>query len=142
MNRMPSRTAPAALYATALAIAAVATIGCGSVADVQPRLRAAVDAKKPALDGCYDVALGRNREAGGELAVVIALASSSGRVEAVSVGASTIDDKDFLECVTSALRSVRVDPAPPVDTNVSYSLRFHASEPRSAAPEATPGGLP
>ena len=148
MNRARSRTTPrarvvwtlpAALSATALV--ASAALGCGSAAEAQPRLRAAVDAKKPDLDRCYDVALGRNREAAGDMKVVLDLAPS-GRVEEVALGASKVDDKDLVACVTSTLRGVKVDPAPPADVKVEYTLRFRATEPKPAEPEAGAGVLP
>lgn len=148
MHRTPPRTSPgvtrtlaAALPASAFVLAASGALGCGGALDVQPRLRAAVDAKKVDLDRCYDVALGRNREASGELKVVVAFAPS-GRVEAVTAAPSKVDDKDLVACVTSMLREVRVDPPPPVDVKVGYTLVFRATEPKPADPEPSAGGAP
>lgn len=148
MHRTPPRTSPsvlrapaAVLHASAILLAAGGAVGCGSALDAQPRLRAAVDAKKVDLDRCYDVALGRNRDASGEMKVAVAF-GATGRVEAVTAAPSKVDDKDLVACVTSALREVRVDPPPPIDVKVEYRIVFRATEPKPAEPEASAGGQP
>jgi hypothetical protein len=150
MHRKPSRTSPgagvprtlvAAHHASALLVVASAALGCGGALDAQPRLRAAVDAKRADFDRCYDVALGRNRDAAGDMKVVVAF-TPAGRVGAVTAFASKVDDKDLVACVTSVMREVRVDPPPPVDLKVEYTMVFRATEPRPAEPEPAAGGAP
>lgn len=143
MNSISSRTSPVvgprAPALAASALLAFAAAGCADPAAAQARLRTAVDAARPSFERCYQGALGRNREAHGELRATLHVAPS-GAVDGVAPGASTLDDAELVACVTTALRAVRVEPAPAFAASVAYTFAFRASEPKPAAPDAGPGG--
>jgi hypothetical protein len=94
----------------------------GGIGDAQKRLRTAVDAKQDAFDDCYEKALAKNAEVAGKLQVVLKVKKGGSAVSASPSGGK-LDDK-LVECVQTALDSVKLSPAPKANTEVSYTLSF------------------
>jgi hypothetical protein len=105
--------------------AAMLLAGCGDVGDSQGRLRTALEAQKPTLDQCYARALERDEGEAGQMQVWVHVNSQTGKLEEVEVVDATVQDGQLKSCVEQALVGVQLDPAPAVDLQVEYFLRFN-----------------
>jgi hypothetical protein len=97
--------------------------GCG-IGNAQTRLRTAIDASKPGLDQCYGSALERDRDAAGDMLLLVHVEEKTGRVAQVKVAKTAIQDAGLHQCVQSALEGVTLDPKPKANLKVEYTLRF------------------
>jgi hypothetical protein len=105
-----------------ITIASLAACG-GGIGDAQKRLRTAIEAKQDALDDCYEKSLARNAETAGNLNLVVKVAKKKGTVSASAAGGK-IGDEKLVQCVETAIDSVKLSPAPKSNMEVSYTVAF------------------
>jgi hypothetical protein len=100
-------------------------IGCaGSVGEAPKLLRSAIDDKQDTLDQCYAKNLKGDDSGKGDMELVLHVAAEDGRVQSVKIASSEIDDGKLKKCVTKALETVTIDPAPSSDFDIDYELQF------------------
>jgi hypothetical protein len=115
------------IFALGLCLALGAlTAACG--AELNPKteghIMSALQAKQDAFRACYEAALAKDREAQGEMGLLLDIHEKSGKVTKAQVKKSQINDNDMKQCVAGAAGDIKLPEPPGVPVEGHYTLDF------------------
>jgi len=121
---------------TTVAALAAALFGCSGTLGGKTRdqIREGMTGKQAELQQCYADALGRNRDAAGQVAVALHVKADTKTVDQVDVEESAIEDQEMQACVQRALTGVAIPEAPGQNVQAHFRLDFQPSGDAPAAP--------
>ena len=112
-------------FCLCLALGALA-VACG--AELNPKteghIMSALEAKRDAFKACYEAALEKDREAKGEMGLLLDINAKPGKVTNAKVEKSDIDNGKMKKCVTDAASDISLPEPPGVPVEGHYTLDF------------------
>ncbi|MBS1121379.1 MAG: hypothetical protein H6Q90_3607 [Deltaproteobacteria bacterium] len=117
------------LIASSIVIATlVAGAGCKTGSpEVRKSIIAQMQTTKPRLDGCYQIALARNRKLpNGMITVELIAEAGTGRFKNVLIRRDEIQDPQVRQCVITEVGRLKLDKPPSSNTQIPYAFRFTA----------------
>lgn len=94
-------------------------------------IQAAIESALPEVRDCYESWLGMQRDLGGRLAVTFTIDTDDGevgRVTHLALGDGGVGNVAFEGCVLSSLKDLRFEPPLEGPMNVTYPMKFSASD--------------
>ena len=88
----------------------------------------ALEAKREAFKVCYETALAKDREAKGEMSLLLDINEETGKVTDTQVEKSDIADSTMKECVSDAAVDITLAEPPGVPVEGHYALDFGFEE--------------
>ncbi len=92
--------------------------------NTEGHIMSALEAKKDAFKACYETALEKDREAKGNVGLLLDINEEPGEVTSSSVEETTITDADMPQCVADAASDISLPEPPGVPVEGHYTVEF------------------
>jgi len=123
---MINKISKRALTVSAFLLLQVLAYGCIKEFDLKTpaRIQSRIEKETAEFEKCYAKALERNRDAAGDVAVILNIEADTGSVSSVGISRTDIDDDEFIECIRNTAMEITLLPPPNVPVEGHYTLNF------------------